>query len=84
MLALLSLALISRSIEVARYSQISWRRGAHLFYSRIQSTDMSSLTSITMSSSRENSVYLAKLAEQAERYEGTIPPPPPTPNICEF
>jgi 14-3-3 protein len=27
-----------------------------------------------MTSSRENSVYLAKLAEQAERYEGTLPP----------
>ena len=26
---------------------------------------------IIMSTSRENSVYLAKLAEQAERYEGT-------------
>ena len=29
-------------------------------------------------SGRENSVYLAKLAEQAERYEG-IPPPPSFP-----
>ena len=26
-----------------------------------------------MSTSRENSVYLAKLAEQAERYEGILP-----------
>jgi len=29
------------------------------------------VSSSTMSSHRENSVYLAKLAEQAERYEGT-------------
>lgn len=28
-----------------------------------------------MSSSYENHVYLAKLAEQAERYEGTFRPP---------
>ena len=26
----------------------------------------------------EDSVYLAKLAEQAERYEGMCAPPPPT------
>ena len=28
-----------------------------------------------MPDSREDSVYLAKLAEQAERYEGTVPRP---------
>jgi hypothetical protein len=32
-------------------------------------------TSLQMPESREDSVYLAKLAEQAERYEGASLPP---------
>lgn len=56
-------------------------------FSRSGLTPFGLVPHCTMSSSRENSVYLAKLAEQAERYEGPIPLVPwllpPTRFCCE-
>src|SRR5271170_887027 len=74
---------LSRSIQVVRYFQFSWRGEERTCFIRVYKVlTMSSLTSITMSSSRENSVYLAKLAEQAEPYEGQSPPSlPPPPSV---